>query len=678
MKIFVFFLLTLTFLTHANIQDWYENPTDDTGESLVRSCAESGHSINSSAQKALQNFFQREEEMILPQGLEKKDFALFLAAQQEAPKIHELKNKDEIFGILEAVQKITKSAFTKLITQATGSAELEKFHPLLNLLEVDYYYLYNFGFNTKYSVFVRTNVAAGRYEQQPMNLFQTAALYHQLWLGEDFDHDQYQKAHKLHQDQGEGARVFEQDGKLDIALDGRYFYNHKHALPEDIQPSDLKKMYDGYVQHLNQAHAHLNGLRLQLSMNSKSLHLRQAAQNLIDVIDAYEPPHAKKFSLKEDFKRIATNKYTSCIECVRGTIMQSYNAILRGEAWKKIDTENYAYLLADFYSDAYEIKMTLESEPTLYHLFHGTNSGILPNIKSSKSLIPTGLLMKFGIVPLTGELASGSTKEGVNNSKLSGTNELGLYTASDYAERTSSFVDESFFNQELKERIRDYNNGDTNPFRELEDFSESGILTFVDSTPDGVSPMEQYFVNLKRKLHGFEHRIRQLKKSGQWVDQPEFSKILNNYLSIVSAYEKSERFKNRVLPREEGGQYQDYYYYIPFKTLKGILEGCISAIQEEITPLSPEEKETLKPENIFPIVVASPLPGHMTYNLKGEISYNAFLSFKEDIDAFFVPEKWMPYMAQWLVDHGITEDGKGPKVLDFKNLEKDYQRKERA
>ncbi|PLX29551.1 MAG: hypothetical protein C0582_03160 [Alphaproteobacteria bacterium] len=60
MKIFVFLLLALSFLTHANIQDWYENPTYDTGESLVRSCAESNHSINSSAQKALQNFFFNE------------------------------------------------------------------------------------------------------------------------------------------------------------------------------------------------------------------------------------------------------------------------------------------------------------------------------------------------------------------------------------------------------------------------------------------------------------------------------------------------------------------------------------------------------------------------------------------------------------------------------------------
>jgi len=322
--------------------------------------------------------------------------------------------------------------------------------------------------------------------------------------------------------------------------------------------------------------------------------------------------------------------------------------------------------------------MTLESESIPYHLFHGTNSGILSNIQSSKSLIPMGILAKFGIVPLTGELASGSIKEGVNNSNLSGTNELGLYTASGYAESPSCFVvDENSFSKRLKGVIRVYNNGDINPFRELEDFSESGILTFVDSTSDYFSPMEQHFVGLKEKLHGFEHRIRQLKKSGQGVDQPEFSKILENYLSIVNAYEKSSRYIKRVLPREEGGQYQDYYFYTPFKTLKGILEGCISATQEEITPLSPEEKETLKPENIFPIVVASPLPGHMIYNLKGEITYNASLSLKEDIGAFFVPEKWMPYMAQWLVDHGITEDGKGPKVLDFKNLE-DYARKERA
>ena len=88
-------------------------------------------------------------------------------------------------------------------------------------------------------------------------------------------------------------------------------------------------------------------------------------------------------------------------------------------------------------------------------------------------------------------------------------------------------MDEDSFNGRLKSLIQAYNNGDINPFQKLEDVSEPSIINFINEAPKELPSMEPYFLELERQLHGFEHRIRQLKKSGQWGDQPEFLKILD-------------------------------------------------------------------------------------------------------------------------------------------------------
>ncbi|MAP24753.1 MAG: hypothetical protein CMM87_04380 [Rickettsiales bacterium] len=93
-------------------------------------------------------------------------------------------------------------------------------------------------------------------------------------------------------------------------------------------------------------------------------------------------------------------------------------------------------------------------------------------------------------------------------------------------------------------------------------------------------------------------------------------------------------------------------------------------MEAEIKPISAEEAERLKPENLFPVMFASALPGQVIYNLEGELRYNALLSLRHDIDAIFVPEDKIDYMRQWLADNGIVLDGKGPKVLNVDDVNK--------
>lgn len=178
----------------------------------------------------------------------------------------------------------------------------------------------------------------------------------------------------------------------------------------------------------------------------------------------------------------------------------------------------------------------------------------------------------------------------------------------------------------------------------------------------------QYFVNTKRAIHGFPHRIRQFKKAGVWKDDPEFRAAIERNIDVREAFMLTENYRKNVLPKSQGGEYHNYYFYGPFMESAGILRDCLNALDAKIEPISSEEAEKLKPENIFPIVFASVLPGQEIYNLAGELQYNALISLRHDIDAIYVPDNKVDYMNQWLVDNGIVVDGKGPKVLDIDNI----------
>jgi hypothetical protein len=651
-------LLALVFFiagVQASLPEWYENPVYDVA--AFKGAIGDDQLLTETAEATIGRFFSEETE--LPAGVERKDFALFLAAQEQAPDVDALEKKADVLGQLEAAQQKVKNNFAKLVGHANGSMESGSVALLAGLLDGDAYYLYNNGLNTAHSVFIRTNTLAVQYGQTPMDVLQTIGSYHQLWLRETFKDDLYQNIFKVHQQQIEGEKVFA-EGKFDPFLVGLDYFKAQYRFDKNdfFVPDYIKESYLEKKQQLAETHDYIKGLRIQLAKASpdKKQEVRAKSWEAIACIKDFwgqeDKPKYMPFGLFERKENLHMAAIQDCLSTPHGVVNKLFKHYM----------PNFDYLtpLFYFYSDAFELKKAIENPALSYHFFHGANSGILPAIESSKALIPTGFLGEYGIVPLSGELASGSTENGINHAHLSGANETykGIKCAQGYADRKDFSVDQGAF--------KNYRNLFLEQSQELpSDLTEKELDRFNNS----------YFVGLERATHGFPHRIRQLKKVGLWKDDQEFREVVKRNLEFINNFEKTKRYSTEILPKSEGGKYHNYYYYTPFQSAKSVLNDCINALDAEIEPISAEESERLKPENLFPIVFTSALPGQVIYNLPGELRYNALLSLWYDIDAIFVPKDKMDLMSEWLVDKGIIVDGKGPKVFDVadvKNHARDY------
>ena len=166
-------LFAFTFViagVQAELSEWYENPVYEVA--AFKGAVGGDQPLTAAAEAALGCFFAGQTE--LPAGVQRKDFALFLAAHDTAPDVKALEKKVGVFGQLEALQSNAKDNFAAFIAQANGSMESASVALLAGLLDGDAYYLYNHGLNTAYSVFVRTNTMAVQYNQTPMDVLQTS------------------------------------------------------------------------------------------------------------------------------------------------------------------------------------------------------------------------------------------------------------------------------------------------------------------------------------------------------------------------------------------------------------------------------------------------------------------------------------------------------------------------
>jgi hypothetical protein len=81
-------------------------------------------------------------------------------------------------------------------------------------------------------------------------------------------------------------------------------------------------------------------------------------------------------------------------------------------------------------SEEYPVLAQTSRIPTFYH---GTTSASIPGMLKGEGLIPTGQLIKRGEVPFTGELFSGVTPSGINQTSLSTVSARNHQPALDYA-----------------------------------------------------------------------------------------------------------------------------------------------------------------------------------------------------------------------------------------------------
>ncbi|MGD9591194.1 MAG: hypothetical protein AB7V32_01585 [Candidatus Berkiella sp.] len=83
------------------------------------------------------------------------------------------------------------------------------------------------------------------------------------------------------------------------------------------------------------------------------------------------------------------------------------------------------------------VKNVLDLEHTF---FHGTNGGIFVNLPQTEyALIASGKLTKMNVVPFSGELGVGATKNGHNHTQLSGTSIEGIHYAKAYSQDKITF-----------------------------------------------------------------------------------------------------------------------------------------------------------------------------------------------------------------------------------------------
>lgn len=290
-------------------------------------------------------------------------------------------------------------------------------------------------------------------------------------------------------------------------------------------------------------------------------------------------------------------------------------------------------------------KISEEVAKSLFKInwLHGTNSGVLEPLLASKSLIPTGRLLKMGITPFSGELQNGINHlTGVNLHGLSGVDLSDVEKAQSYS---SNFI----FNENQSKRI---------------------LENFVNEK-DRVIESERDVIKLNFQFEEVVIAIRRIRSiSPEFIEQLSSKVRLAKQLAskAFEAYKTCPSYKQHM-PKEKdpdgtlGYLHHDDYFDRKFEQFNAYLDQIDEAMNAPICRFQSLGDEF---KNKFAMIFAS-MTKHTHYAslMSSERLVRGPMVLGKDIQMVFVPKEKMDATSQLFSKHGM-----GVKVQDISHLGK--------
>lgn len=294
-------------------------------------------------------------------------------------------------------------------------------------------------------------------------------------------------------------------------------------------------------------------------------------------------------------------------------------------------------------------KWNLVAEDRLLSLFpfnflHGTNSALLQNLpKTAFHLVPYGRLARSGVIPYSGELASGVEKDCINQSKISGTSLSKGKDACSYSEKFNREINEENFKGILDRFLEPIESKLNKPsFFEnmyIDDTSYWNSFSISVSRVRSLFPhlYEQYQERIKSVIDRMDAKWKEYQLSGHyWLKMPH-----DRYKVCGSRFWK-------LLGYNTDGDQQ-----IIFAKAEHAIMNLKNAVEKEVIVVQ-EIPEDLR--NPYPLLLASKTVHSMQLvrsQLQEFLAHKACL-LGRDIQAIGVHKSDRERLQVYLETHGLT------------------------
>ena len=286
---------------------------------------------------------------------------------------------------------------------------------------------------------------------------------------------------------------------------------------------------------------------------------------------------------------------------------------------------------------------------------HGANSGVLIGLmETATTLYPTGTLNKFGIIPLSGELAIGAGEKGINGNYLSG------FTPEKYDLSLSGYASNFHVKVEsLREEVGRYVDVSKAPIEEKPVDNETprdkkireGLLQIQH---DHNILMAMIYDQGQTTLLSFKIKQLQLLSSKD-ANEELFSSFKDAATRKLAEFDV---FKTRDAYTQNLSRYENAYM-----RYKNGLRSCLAALEQTVSPVLESSVAILAQP--FPILFATSLPW-MASESGMEINFAGPLVLGKDVSSIYVPAENMDSVQEWVVAH--VPGKKKPQVRDIGNF----------
>lgn len=288
---------------------------------------------------------------------------------------------------------------------------------------------------------------------------------------------------------------------------------------------------------------------------------------------------------------------------------------------------------------------------------HGANSGVLIGLmETATTLYPTGTLNKFGIIPLSGELAIGAGEKGINGNYLSGcTPEKYELSLSGYASNFHVKV------VSLREEIGRYVEV-SKPQIEEEPVADGSETARARVVREKIRQVKHDY-NILGAVSGdqgwttlLSFKIKQLQVLSPKDANEEL--LLSFKEAVTRRLAEFDAFKTREVYTENLPYYSNGYI-----RYEDGLKSCLLALEQNISPVSESSVAILAQP--FPILFATSLPW-MASDSGMEVNFPGPLVLGKDASLIYVPTEHIGSVQEWVAAH--VPGKKKPEVRDIANF----------
>lgn len=318
---------------------------------------------------------------------------------------------------------------------------------------------------------------------------------------------------------------------------------------------------------------------------------------------------------------------------------------------------------------------------------HGANSGVLIGLqKTNSTLIPSGMLLKAGFVPFSGELAEGSAANGINSYKLSGSPLNNFKRSLDYAKKyhtsynpsvewlTSYFREKSekYITVSFRNSAGEFGKPSTLSAAQTIDILKSQSTGDYDRSPEGIcaAKVDQKIRDGLAELSKYSYSIKQqkaLNPAGFNTIKDDLTRFLTEELELYNAFYQTPYAKSQ-LPKRLGGNWHDEYNSARYIAYEQALKACLSAIHDPVMQVTQADLAILA--NPFPIIFGSKYPWESVNYDNEELFYRGPISLGNGISHLIVPSDRVEYMQDWVKRNVKNEQL--PTVLSFEEFHEQY------